>query len=94
MPVLADNAINQLFTEAHTEHHFSKTNVSDEVIHQLYELAKLGPTGFNAQQARYLFIRSQAQKEKLVAHVSSANREKNTGRADQADCGLRHSVSS
>jgi 3-hydroxypropanoate dehydrogenase len=76
MPALAENTLKQLFTEAHTEHHFSNAVVSDEVIHQLYELAKLGPTGFNAQPARYLFIRSQEQKEKLVAHVSSANREK------------------
>ncbi|MFD1121439.1 hypothetical protein ACFQ2T_02905 [Methylophilus flavus] len=34
MPVLADNALKQLFTEAHTEHHFSDASVSDEVIHQ------------------------------------------------------------
>jgi 3-hydroxypropanoate dehydrogenase len=76
MPAVTEQALEQLFTEAHTEHHFSDAIVSDEVIRQLYELAKLGPTGFNAQPARYLFIRSQAQKEKLAAHVSTANREK------------------
>lgn len=76
MPAIAESALQQLFTAAHTEQHFSNIAVTDEVIHQLYELVKLGPTGFNAQPARYLFIRSREHKEKLLAHVSSANREK------------------
>lgn len=76
MPSLPENTLEQLFTAAHTEHHFSDIPVTDDILHQLYDLAKLGPTGFNAQPARYLFIRSREQKEKLVSHVSSANREK------------------
>jgi 3-hydroxypropanoate dehydrogenase len=76
MPALAESALNQLFNSAYTEHQFSDTPVPDDVLHQLYDLAKLGPTGFNAQPARYLFIRSREYKEKLIASVSSSNKEK------------------
>lgn len=76
MSALPENVLQQLFTHAHSEHHFNTTPVSDDLIQQLYDLVKLGPTGFNAQPARYLFIRSRAQKEKLAPHLSSSNREK------------------
>lgn len=76
MSALPETSLEQLFTTAHSEHQFNDTPVTDAVIHQLYDLVKLGPTGFNAQPARYLFVRSPEQKEKLAPHLSSSNREK------------------
>lgn len=76
MPALPEASLKQLFTAAHSEHFFNNTPVTDDIIQQLYELVKLGPTGFNAQPARYLFIRSREQKEKLAPHLASSNREK------------------
>jgi 3-hydroxypropanoate dehydrogenase len=76
MSALPEASLQQLFTAAHSEHCFNHTPISDELIQQLYHLVKLGPTGFNAQPARYLFIRSREQKEKLAPHLSSSNREK------------------
>jgi 3-hydroxypropanoate dehydrogenase len=76
MSALPEASLQQLFTAAHSEHHFNHTPVSDDLIQQLYDLVKLGPTGFNAQPARYLFIRSREQKERLAPHLSASNREK------------------
>ena len=45
--VLNDATLNQLFREARTVHAFKDAPVSDEVIHQLYDLLKWGPTAFN-----------------------------------------------
>jgi 3-hydroxypropanoate dehydrogenase len=50
--------------------------VSDEKIHQLYELLKWGPTAFNAQPARYVFVRSPGAKQKLAPALSAGNRDK------------------
>lgn len=76
MSALPEASLKQLFTAAHSEQFFNNTPVTDDIIQQLYELVKLGPTGFNAQPARYLFIRSREQKEKLAPHLASSNREK------------------
>ena len=47
--------------------------LSDARIHALYDLLKWGPTAFNAQPARYVFVRSSEAKEKLRPTLSSGN---------------------
>ncbi|MFZ9351812.1 MAG: hypothetical protein ACO24L_07735, partial [Polynucleobacter sp.] len=54
------NIQEQLFTQARTVHAFESLQISDEQISQLYELMKWGPTAFNAQPGRYVFVRSEA----------------------------------
>jgi 3-hydroxypropanoate dehydrogenase len=73
---LDDAALNQLFLAARSVHQFQPIAVGDEVIVRLYELLKCGPTGYNSQPARYLFIRSQESKSKLAPALSSGNRDK------------------
>lgn len=73
---LDDRALDQLFREARTYNGFSPEPVSDDTIRQLYDLVKWGPTAFNSQPSRYLFIKSQAAKEKLAPALSSSNRDK------------------
>lgn len=73
---LDDRALDQLFRSARTYHGFSPQSVSDDTIRQLYDLVKWGPTAFNSQPSRYLFIKSQAAKEKLAPALSSSNRDK------------------
>ena len=62
--VLNDAALNQLFRDARTVHAFKDTPVSDAVIHQLYDLLKWCPTAFNAQPARYVFLKTAEAKGK------------------------------
>lgn len=71
--VLPDAALDQLFRSARTVHAFQPVPVSDEQIHALYELMKWGPTAFNAQPARLVFVRSEEGKAKLRPALSPGN---------------------
>jgi 3-hydroxypropanoate dehydrogenase len=71
--VLNDATLNQLFREARTVHAFKDAPVSDEVIHQLYDLLKWGPTAFNAQPARYVFLKTAEAKAKLIPALMPGN---------------------
>lgn len=71
--VLQDAALNQLFRDARTVHAFKDTPVSDAVIHQLYDLLKWGPTAFNAQPARYVFLKTAQAKAKLIPALMPGN---------------------
>lgn len=62
---LPDAALDQLFRSAHTAHGFRPEPVSDATLEALYDLLKWGPTSFNAQPGRYVFVRSPEAKERL-----------------------------
>jgi 3-hydroxypropanoate dehydrogenase len=70
---LPDTALKQLFTDARTANGFQNVPVSDATLHALYDLLKWGPTAFNAQPARYVFVRSAEAKEKLKPALSAGN---------------------
>jgi 3-hydroxypropanoate dehydrogenase len=70
---LSDAALDQLFRSARTVHAFKPVPVSDDTIRQLYDLLKWGPTAFNAQPARYVFIKSEAGKAKLQPALMPGN---------------------
>ncbi len=72
-PTLNDAALDQLFRNARTVHAFRADPISDATLHQLYDLLKWGPTAFNAQPARYVFVRSAAAKAKLQPALSPGN---------------------
>jgi 3-hydroxypropanoate dehydrogenase len=73
---IADSALDQLFREARSIHRFLSREIPDETLNQIYALSSLGPTGFNSQPARYLFLRSKPAKERLLPALSTSNREK------------------
>ena len=74
--MLHDAALDQLFRAARSTHAFTAQPVTDELLRQLYELLKLGPTAWNAQPARYVFVRSPEAKARLAPAMSSGNRAK------------------
>jgi len=74
--MLHDAALDQLFRTARSTHAFTSQPVTDELLRQLYELLKLGPTACNAQPGRYVFVRSPEAKARLAPALSSGNREK------------------
>ncbi|NMG36767.1 malonic semialdehyde reductase [Azoarcus sp. TTM-91] len=69
-------ALDQLFVQARTYGKFEATAVGDETLQQLYELLKWGPTAFNAQPGRYVFVRSAEAKARLEPALSAGNKEK------------------
>lgn len=73
---LDDLALDQLFRTARTYNRFKPDPVDDQTIRNLYDLLKWGPTAFNSQPSRYVFLKSPEAKARLAPALSSSNREK------------------
>src|SRR5436189_3603678 len=73
---LADNALNEIFREARTHSAWLDRPVSDEVLRQLYDLMKWGPTSANGSPARLVFLRTPEAKERLRPALMPGNVEK------------------
>lgn len=63
----------RIFTDAHTASGFLDTPVADATLRELYELLKWGPTASNCCPARFVFVRTPAQRELLASCVSAGN---------------------
>ncbi len=72
--------LDTLFRHARTHNAWSDRPVTDQQLQQIYELMKWGPTSANCSPARIVFVKSAAEKEKLVACMSPGNAAK-TGTA-------------
>lgn len=70
---VADAALDQIFRSARTVHGFLSEPITDATLHALHELLKWGPTAFNSQPARFVFLRSAAAKERLKPALSPSN---------------------
>lgn len=73
---LGDDAISVLFTEARTHSAWLDRHVEDDLLHQLYELMKWGPTSANCCPVRILFLRTGKAKERLRAALQPTNVDK------------------
>jgi len=73
MHAITDDALKQLFYDAHTAHGFLEQPISDEDLRKIYDLAKMGPTSMNCQPTRYLFIRTKQAKERLAPCLMKGN---------------------
>jgi 3-hydroxypropanoate dehydrogenase len=72
---LPDAALDQLFRTARTYNAFGG-EVSDETLHQLYDLLKWAPTSANMSPARFVFVKSKAAKARLEPALSEGNHDK------------------
>jgi len=66
----------QLFTKARTHSDWLNQPVADDLLHQIYELMKWGPTSANCSPARIVFVKSKEAKEKLLTCLSPGNVDK------------------
>lgn len=73
---LPEEAIDQLFRKARTFSHWLPKPVSEETLHELYELTKLGPTWANGGHGRFVFVTSPEAKDRLVPLMMEGNQEK------------------
>ncbi|MGH6735461.1 MAG: malonic semialdehyde reductase [Methyloceanibacter sp.] len=73
---LPDACLDQLFRDARTYNAWRDKDVPDELLHEIVDLLKLGPTSANCSPARFLFLKSPAAKERLKPHLSEGNRDK------------------
>jgi len=76
MKTIDQAALAQLFTDARTHNAWQDRSIDDAVLHQIYEAVKFGPTAANSSPMRIVFVKTAAEKARLVECVSQGNVEK------------------
>jgi 3-hydroxypropanoate dehydrogenase len=71
--MLDDAALDTIFRTARSHFAWTGTPISDEQLHQLYDLTKFGPTSANCSPARFVFLRTQEARERLLPALSEGN---------------------
>lgn len=74
--MLGADALDQLFLEARTQYDWEDQPLEEALLHQLYDLAKMGPTSANASPARFIFCTSREARDRLASLASEANAAK------------------
>jgi 3-hydroxypropanoate dehydrogenase len=74
--LLSNEALDVLFRQARTHSAWLDKPVSDDVLHQLYDLMKYGPTSANMNPARIVFLRTPEAKQRLAPALSPTNVDK------------------
>jgi 3-hydroxypropanoate dehydrogenase len=70
------NAMNALFNDARTANGFIDKAVPTDLLHKVYDLAKMGSTSMNCQPTRYVFLTTPAAKERVLPAMSPGNFDK------------------
>lgn len=70
------DGIDLILRTARSHHTWKPIPVTDEDLRQIHSVARWGPTSTNGNPARYVFIRTIDQKERLLKCVSEGNRPK------------------
>jgi 3-hydroxypropanoate dehydrogenase len=73
---ISDAALGQILLNARTHSVWRPEPVSVELLKEVYELARMGPTSANSSPARFLFLTTPEAKERLVPALMPANVEK------------------
>jgi 3-hydroxypropanoate dehydrogenase len=73
---LSDDALDVVFRNARTYNAWLPKPVPEDLLRQLYDTLKWGPTSANMSPARFVFIRSPAAKERLRSSLAPGNIEK------------------
>lgn len=73
---LDGEGLDLLFRKARTHSSWLDRPVSDDVLRQLYELMKWGPTSANSNPARIVFLRTREARERLRPALAPGNIEK------------------
>ena len=69
-------ALNALFLEARTHTAWQPRPVVEGLLREAYELARMGPTSANGSPGRFVFLTSEAAKERLVPALMPGNVDK------------------
>ncbi len=69
-------ALDQIFLKARTANTFLDKPVPDELLKQVYDIARMGPTSMNTQPARYVFLKTPEARARLLPALSPGNLDK------------------
>ena len=89
---LDNEVLDLLFRQARTHNVWLDRPVPDDILRQLYDLVKFGPTSANSNPARILFLRTREAKQRLRAALSSTNADKTMQAPVTAIPGLRSAI--
>src|SRR3546814_2498345 len=73
---LSDSALDTIFRTARTYNGYTDEPVTQDQIRQIHDLLKMGPTAANQQPARFVWLLSQAAKDKLADCATGTNPDK------------------
>jgi 3-hydroxypropanoate dehydrogenase len=73
---ISDEALDQVFRHARTYSAWLPKAVPAELLREVYELAKLGPTSANTSPARFVFLTTPEAKARLAPALAPGNVEK------------------
>ena len=76
MQKLDDTSLDILFRKARTHNAWLDIPIADELLVQVYELARMGATSVNSCPMRVVFVASKVAKEKLKLALDEGNWEK------------------
>jgi len=74
--ILSSEHLGTLFHQARTHNAWLPQPVSDDLLHQIYDVMKWGPTSANSSPARIVFLRTKEGKERLRPALSPLNVDK------------------
>jgi 3-hydroxypropanoate dehydrogenase len=76
MPTIDQTTQDQLFNDARTANGFLAKPVSNALLEQVYNLARMAPTSMNTQPTRYVILNSPASRERLIPTLMGSNVDK------------------
>lgn len=71
-----DTTLRLLFGDARTHYGWQDRDVPEDILRNLFEIARMGPTSMNQQPMRVVFIRSDTAKDRLEPTLLEGNRAK------------------
>jgi 3-hydroxypropanoate dehydrogenase len=76
MPAVSEDCLKVIFKDARTHIAWQPKPVTNEILREAYDLAKLGPTSANTMPMRIIFVRSPEAKARLKPALAEGNVEK------------------
>src|ERR1700738_4387046 len=73
---LSDHSLDQIFRSARTPNCRADRPVEDDLVRQIYDLLKWGPTSANSSPARFVWVRSPDGKATLAGLAAEPNKPK------------------
>jgi 3-hydroxypropanoate dehydrogenase len=73
---ISSEALDQLFRKARTHSGWLPKPVPTELLREVYDLARFGPTSANSSPARFVFVTTPEAKQRLRPALSAGNLEK------------------
>lgn len=69
-------ALDLIFTKARTYNSWQDQDVSDDILQEAYNLARMGPTSANCSPLRIVFVKSPTEKQRLKPALAEGNQDK------------------